>query len=107
MRAQWQRLGADPDRARAAATDGGEQQLQTEEYELPPELWPAWECFLTCWNQWRGVAGLGGVYYDGIDHAALLATMDLLGVHKKKRRSVFMHVRILESEAKPLRNEQE
>lgn len=62
---------------------------------------------MSCWNQWRIVAGLGGVYYDGIDHTSLASTMALLGVKKSKRRSVFLHVRILESEAKPLRNERE
>lgn len=62
---------------------------------------------MSCWNQWRVVTGPWGFYYDGIDHTSLASTMDLLGVKKSKQRSVFMHVRILESEAKPLRNERE
>jgi hypothetical protein len=33
--------------------------------------------------------------------------MELLGVKKSKRREVFFHVRILESEAKPLRNKRD
>jgi len=59
------------------------------------------------WNQWRIVAGLGGVYYEGIDHASLVATMELLGVKKSKRRDVFLQVQILEAEAKPLRNQRD
>lgn len=62
---------------------------------------------MATWSQWRIVAGLGGVYCEGIDHASLVATMELLGVKKNKRREVFLHLRILESEAKPLRNERE
>jgi hypothetical protein len=62
---------------------------------------------VSTWNQWRIVAGLGGVFYEGIDHASLAATMELLGVKKSKRREVFFHVRILESEAKPLRNKRD
>lgn len=99
-------LGVDPDKARAAAEDGASEP-EPDEYELPPELWPAWECFIATWNQWRIVAGLIGIYYDGIDHTALASTMDMLGVKQAKRRDVFIHVRILESEAKRLRNERD
>ncbi|MDR0458590.1 MAG: DUF1799 domain-containing protein [Burkholderiaceae bacterium] len=108
MRAQWARLGADPVAARAAA-DGGAEPADPEpdRYELPPALWPAWECFVSTWNQWRIVAGLGGIWYEGIDHASLLATMNLLGVKKAKRRAVFGHVRVLENEARALRNQQD
>lgn len=62
---------------------------------------------MVTWNQWRIVAGLGGVYYEGIDHASLVATMELLGVKKSKRRDVFLQVQILEAEAKPLRNQRD
>lgn len=62
---------------------------------------------MATWNQWRIVAGMAAIYYDGIDHPSLAATMDMLGVKQSKRRDVFMHVRILESEAKQWRNEQE
>jgi len=106
LRAQWQQLGADPAQARQAANDDA-RAPEPDHYELPPELWPAWECFVATWSQWRIVAGLGGVYCEGIDHASLVATMELLGVKKNKRREVFLHLRILESEAKPLRNERE
>ncbi len=53
------------------------------------------------------IVGLATMHYDGIDHTALVSTMDMLGVKKSKRREVFMHVRVLESEAKPLRNQRD
>lgn len=109
LRAQWARLGVDPDKARAAAqaAEAPPGEDGDEDYELPPELWPAWECFVCTWNQWRVIAGLVGLYFDGIDHTSLQSAMDMLGVKKSKRRDVFLHVRILESEAKPLRNQQD
>lgn len=107
MCAQWARLGADPRRARAAAGADTAQPVPEPDYELPPALWPAWACFVCTWNQWRIVAGLGGAWYEGIDHANLAATMKLLGVKKKKRPAVFGHVRVLESEGRALRNEQQ
>jgi hypothetical protein len=103
LRAQWAQLGADPAQARAAA-DAGALPPEPARYELPPALWPAWECFISTWNQWRVIAGFGDVWYEGIDHAALLSTMKLLGVKKAKRPGVFWHVRVLESEARALRN---
>ena len=68
-------LGVDPDKAREASEDSEPEEPDTEFYELPPELWPAWECFVSTWNQWRVIAGLIGVHYDGIDHTALASTM--------------------------------
>ena len=73
--------------------------------ELSPELWPAWQCFLATWSQWRVIAGMGGVFYEGIDHSSLHACMELLGIKKKLRRETFMHVLTLESEARKLRND--
>jgi hypothetical protein len=103
LREQWTVLGVDPDQARAAATDG-QAEPEPDELELPPELWQAWECFTGTWNQWRIVAGLGGVYYDGIDASSLLALMDIVGVKHKRRRAVFCQVQVLEAEARELRN---
>ena len=96
----------DVDQARASSAEQATEP-EPELYELPPELWPAWECFVSTWNQWRVIVGLAAMHYDGIDHTALVSTMDMLGVKKSKRREVFMHVRVLESEAKPLRNQRD
>ena len=103
MRADWQLLGVDPDQARAA-NEPEQEPEQVGDVELPPELWPAWQCFLATWNQWRVIAGMGGVFYEGIDHAALQSCMELLDIKKTKRRDVFLHVLTLEDEARKLRN---
>ncbi|MEG2047388.1 MAG: DUF1799 domain-containing protein [Comamonas sp.] len=52
------------------------------------------------------IAGLAQVFYEGIDYASLLAVMDMHGIKPKKRRTVLMQVRILEDEARKLRNKQ-
>ncbi|WP_255437672.1 DUF1799 domain-containing protein [Comamonas flocculans] len=62
---------------------------------------------MCCWSQWRVVVGIGVAYYEGIDRASLLSTMDMLGIQRSKRRAVLMQVQILESEAKLLRNERD
>ena len=95
----------DPDLVKQAQPSEDEDE-QDEDLELPDELWPAWECFLATWTQWRVIAGLTGVFYEGIDYASLLAVMDMQGIKPKKRRTVLMHVRILEDEARKLRNKQ-
>lgn len=102
-------LGVDPDRARDAAQEAGDGAADPEpdEFELPPELWPAWECFLATWNQWRVIVGFVAMYYDGIDRTSLASTMGMLGVRKNKRRDVFLQVQILEAEAKTLRNQRD
>lgn len=62
---------------------------------------------MATWDQWRIVAGPGFLLYEGIDHACLLGAMEMLGVKKSKRRDAFLYVRILQNEAKPLRNERD
>jgi hypothetical protein len=47
------------------------------------------------------------MYYDGIDSTSLASTMQMLGIETSKQRAVLMQVRILESEAKGLRNQRD
>lgn len=75
-----------------------------QDYELPPELWDAWQCFQLTWHQWRVIVGWSGFIYDGIDQAGLLACMQMLGIKKSKRANVLMQVQVMESEARRLRN---
>ncbi len=83
-----------------------DEDAQDEDLELSEDLWPAWECFLATWTQWRVITGLAQLFYEGIDYTSLLAVMDMHGIKPKKRRTVLMHVRILEDEARKLRNKQ-
>ena len=94
----------DPDLARQANEPDQAAEDQGD-VELAPELWPAWQCFLATWHQWRVIASMGGVFYEGIDHTSLHSCLELMGIKKKQRRATFMHVLTLESEARKLRND--
>lgn len=96
-------LGLDPERMRDANEADAVDQVD-ETYELPPELWDAWQCFLTTWNQWRVIVGFSAVHYEGIDHGALHAAMQMLGIKQRKWPQVFAQVLTLEDEARKLRN---
>lgn len=101
-------LGVDPDQARAAHEHAASlQEIPEGDYELAPELWDAWRCFVATWNQWRVVAGWAGVWYQGIDQQSLHACMQMLGIKQKHQAQVFRQVQILEKEAQELRNQKE
>ena len=73
----------------------------TEEgdYELWPEHQDAWEVFLDCQHQWRVVAGLGGMWFQGLELASVQSSLTLLGVPKKRWRAVREQLRVLEGQA--------
>lgn len=101
-------LGVDPDQARAANQQAAHDTGITEgDYELPPELWDAWCCFVATWHQWRVIAGWAGFWYQGIDHQSLYACMQMQGIKQKHQARVFHQVQILETEARELRNQKE
>lgn len=101
-------LGVNPDQARAASQHAApDPDIPQGEYELAPELWDAWRCFQATWHQWRVIAGLAGVWYQGIDHPSLYACMQMLGIKAKHQAQVFHQVHILETEARELRNQKE
>jgi len=72
--------------------------------ELSPDEWRAWEVFDSMWTNWRVIAGLSNVHYQGIDYAALEAVMRFHNVPKKHMRATFWMVRIMEDEARKWRN---
>ena len=45
----------------------------------------AFEVFLACSGQWRVVTGMAGAFHQGIDAAALAATMAMLEVADRRR----------------------
>lgn len=108
MREQWQMLGVDPDLARASNQHAApEPEVPEGVYELAPELWDAWRCFVATWHQWRVIVGWTGVRYQGIDHQSLYACMQMLGIKQKHQAQVFQQVQFLENEAQELRNQKE
>lgn len=60
------------------------QQVEPEKIGIWPEHTEAWEVFLACARQWRIVSGMAGAFYQGLDAAALAATMDMMGVADKR-----------------------
>lgn len=101
-------LGVNPDQAQAANQHAAPvQEVPGGAYELPPELWDAWCCFVATWNQWRVVVGWAGIWYQGIDSQALYACMQMLGIKPKHQKQVLQQLQILESEAQALRNQKE
>ena len=101
MRAQWSALGLDPERAEAANTDAtAPEETDEKDVEILPGLEHAWQCFQGTLTQWRVIAGFSGVFYEGIDASALLATMDMLGIEQELRAELFWQLQIMEGEAR-------
>ena len=95
----------DPDQAQEANQDAAAPSAtDDEDLEILPGLETAWQCFTGTLNQWRVVAGFSGVFYEGIDASALLATMDMLGIEQDLRPELFWQMQILEAEARVQRN---
>lgn len=107
MDVQWRILGVDPQRMRdlvAKADAEGEAQASpeddAEDVELGPEDWRAWRVYLACRRAWRIVSGMGGAWYQGIDPAAVLASLQILRIKPKHWPDVQWRVAILEDEAR-------
>ena len=73
--------------------------------ELDPDQWHAWQCFVGTQRQWRVIAGMAGVVYEGVDSVALESTLRMLQIKRKHWPRVFWQMRILEDEARRLRNQ--
>lgn len=99
-------LGADADLAMEATEASAPEPEAQGDHELSPREWRAWEVFDACWTNWRVIAGLGDVYWQGLDYAAVDVAMRMVGVSKKHWRDVFWMVRVLEDEARVWRNKQ-
>lgn len=99
---------------------GGKDELQSDldvlgiKLDTPPaapqkaELWAehieAFELFAACSSQWRVVSGMAGAYYQGLDAAAVLATMDMYDIDRQHRRERLQQLRHIESGALAVMN---
>ncbi|MGP7732930.1 DUF1799 domain-containing protein [Oceanimonas smirnovii] len=79
------------------------EQVEPETIGIWPEHTEAWELFLACSRQWRIVAGMAGAFYQGLDAAALAATMEMMGV--ADRRTCLHQVQQIETGALELLNQ--
>lgn len=68
---------------------------------------PAWQsvmAFQALSTQWIVQAGLGGVFYQGIDYNAIPIVEKRMGVKRKARARVFSDIRVMESAARAVLN---
>lgn len=72
------------------------EQVAPEKIELWAEHAEAFDLFIACSSQWRIVAGMSGVFYQGLDASSLAATMDMLGIEQGQRRERLQQVRQIE-----------
>lgn len=73
-----------------------------DEFEVWPINWRAAVLFLDLQTQWRTVGGMG-VFYTGLDYAAVWATINNLVV-APQRRMMFRAICIMERAAIPIIN---
>lgn len=88
--------------AMACATD---EENTRGDFELWPRHQQAWEVFLDSGRQWRVIAGMGGVFFQGLEATAVETSMRILGVPRKDRRQVRAEVQVLEDEAAEILND--
>jgi hypothetical protein len=67
-----------------------------------PEHWDAARLFQACNDQWIVLAGMGGVYYQGLDFAQVGEVLGWLGIEKSE--PLFWQLRVMTSEARQLLN---
>ncbi|GLO38949.1 hypothetical protein PPUN15366_05930 [Pseudomonas putida] len=69
--------------------------IETEDVEVWPDLWPAFCLFEALGTQWR--LGPGGP--SGLDYAAIPGTAKMLGLKRLDLSEAFHDLRLMENEA--------
>ncbi|OAI84869.1 DUF1799 domain-containing protein [Pseudomonas putida] len=69
--------------------------IEVEDVEVWPDVWPAFCLFEALGTQWR--FGPGGP--SGLDYAAIPAAAEMLGIKRHKLADLFPDLRIMEHEA--------
>lgn len=75
------------------------------EFEVERENLTAVQVFVAMQTNWRIVAGMGGVVYQGLDYPALQSVANMLGIKRKTLPDLFDDIQIMEAAALPLLNE--
>lgn len=101
MREQCLALGVDPAQWRASRDTGA---APPEAFELWPEHLEAFEVFHACKRQWRLAVGFEGIWFQGLDFAAVDVAMRRLGVEPETEREVFLQLQVMEDEGAKLLN---
>lgn len=78
---------------------------QSSEFEVEQENLTAVHVFVAMQTNWRVVAGMGGVVYQGLDYPSLQSVANMLGIKRKTLPDLFSDIQIMEAAALPLLNE--
>lgn len=71
------------------------------ELEIMPRNWPSLIAFLNCQTQWRTLATMGGLIWQGLDYSAARAALEELGQPINRMADI----RAMEAAALPILNE--
>lgn len=63
------------------------------------EGWQAWRLFMALATQWRVIAGMGGMVYQGLDLGSIEPAMRLMGIKKKHWTGLFSDLKLMEQSA--------
>lgn len=84
-----------PSEAELAAFGLTKADIPDVEFEVWPDIWPAFLLFEAMSTQWR--VGMGGPI--GLDYNAIPAVAQLLGMKKTDTTKAFQDIRVMEAEA--------
>lgn len=65
----------------------------------------SFQVFVALATQWRVIAGMDFVSYEGVEYTATLATVQLMGIPAEKWPDIFDDLRLMERVAKNIFNE--
>lgn len=69
--------------------------------EIMPRNWPSLLAFLACQTQWRALATMGGLVWQGLDYAAARGALEEAGLPIARMADL----RAIEAAALPILNE--
>jgi len=75
------------------------------DFEVYPENQEPLAIFLCMQTNWNISAGFSGVVFQGLNYSALESVLRLMQIPRKRWRSMFEDIRVLEMSAIPLLNQ--
>ncbi|MEN9671433.1 MAG: hypothetical protein RL018_1710 [Pseudomonadota bacterium] len=78
--------------------------IEKQDFEVLPENLMAVQVFLAMQTNWRVIAGMAGIVWQGLDYSALPAVFQLMAIPKKQHPALFQDLRLMEAEAVPILN---
>lgn len=78
-----------------------------DDFEVWEENWDSLLFFLNVSTQWNVVAGMGGLFYIGLNHTAIESEMNMRGIRKQRRAQLCDDLLMMERAALPLLNKRD